>query len=422
MKRSFIFAALAAGCMIVACNPEATKPDQGPEGEQNQEETYEMLYTTLVKSPTSEQMFFQAEGASPNHKFMAGNNMMTFNLAIWEVEKGVTEFPIENLRQGALHAVSNSGIAVGDYVLDIYDHDDPEWGPIYRSEYHACMIKDGNIIELAKPAIEELGGISAYCISEDESVIGGFYYGMDYHAIPCVWLDNGTRIVDLPQPQGDYDYSEVRYMNLDGSVLGGFASEASFGEWVPVFWKGSNGNYEICLTAKELGWDMNGAGDFMDCLSTTFPVSANGEWSAVFIGGNHEVDDWDTWDIDESTEQTFQLARINIAKKTIELGPVSVAGEPDPNSWFPPMAPNFEPVAVANDGTVVYYSGLPLGGLKTAYVWRPGEEPKLLSEFPGADQIASYASVVPCWIAGNCSAIAGYAESELGEVTSFILY
>lgn len=436
MKKSFLYAAMAASCMLLACNPEKNNPEgpgTDPVTPDEPSVSYDMLFTEIKTSPVTESMELEAECCSPNHKYMAGINTWTYLMAIWNVETGeVKELP-EEYQEGALHAISNEGVAVGSskkWVTEKPDWWDDEWyGPFEgmpSNEAYPIIYKNGKVEWLPMPSNCISG--EAYCISEDGSVIGGFCFDEMYNTIAVLWnADGSTSTIDVPQNYGiELDpFTEVRHMSSDASVLLGFVRDANTGDWPVCVWKKNGGNYEMVLSACELGWGSRTLDEttwepiYQGKYATAdgesgAAVSANGKYVAVLL----------TTPDDENWCHETYVATVDLTTKEVSLSENLTPTEDSAQA-------RLSIIAVADNGTVLGYQEaggfgpmpLALGEGREAFVIEAGSsEIKSLSEVPGADRLASYASVTPVWMAYNCSALAGFATTEAGQSLSFVIY
>lgn len=440
MKKFFIPATVVAVSLLAACDPKSKQDPQKPDVVAP---TYEILFTDIKVTPLTDEIQFEAESASSNGKYMAGTNQVGFMPAVWDIDKGEVITLQGNYAESNFHSVSNDGTAVGGVHTVTFpdvapDWWDPDWyGEFVPGEYaetslntYPAVFKNGNLTMLPLP--DGYTSAEAYDISDDAKTICGFAFDdATYRTNGCVWVEeNGSykllTIIEVPANYGVAldPLTEARFMSADGNILLGFVQDNNTGEWPLCVWKRNGSKYDMLYSACQLGYDTVDEetwvckGDYKAVRGDQAAVSANGKYIAAIL----------VTDMDENWHTDSYAALVNL--ETSEVVLTENLTPYDPESF---MDPQFSVTGVADNGTVLLYAGGsgigPLStrdaGLddRTAYVWEAGsKELKALSTYPGADRLASFASVTPVWMASDCSAIAGFALNEMFECQSFMLY
>lgn len=305
----------------------------------------------VIFSPESEALAIWAESMNSNAKLVVGVNQMSNNPIIWDVENDeVSEYadtemvdtpiydpetweligyePVEMPCTGSFHAVSNNGIAVGEFGAEGN-------GKAFLVNY----AEGGEVVYLAG---KEGENSSAYAITADGSIIAGFHFQItetwDFIVGACIWTDNGQTRIDLPNPSEEelgfaIDYCQARWISEDGSVIGGFVQDQAHGQWVLQTWhRTATGEYVADASAGKYYEPEMGMGrPYMTFSVDASALSANGAWMPVTIQDEYDWTDWETpW-------PDARSARYNVAEDRLEVMEGNAA----------------EFFGIANDGTAV---------------------------------------------------------------------
>lgn len=314
-------------------------------------------------SPEGDALAIKPEAMSSNRALVVGINSMSSNPIIWDVENDdVQEYsdmatvqtpiydeetweiigyePVDMPCTGSFHAVSKTGIAVGELGVE--------------GSGKAMMVDYANGGELKYLFNDEGESSSAYDITDDGTMIVGFHYliGEDWSMIvsPCIWTNNGETRVDLPNPTEEMlgfrpEYSEARWVSADGSVIGGFVQSWDTGSWILQTWhRNAAGEYVADAPSAKYYEPFMGQGKpYMKFDVDASALSANGKWMPVVIQDEFDMNDWDTpwpdaqsarYDIDEDkldilegpAAQFFGIANNGTAVGRFQLDPWSPAG------------------------------------------------------------------------------------------------
>lgn len=417
-----------------------------------------MANAQVIVSPTgmADEIGMQAEGMSPDaSSYVAGSNQFSFSPAIWTIGGDVKEYayagvfypslydeetwefigydydnPQEDPYQGSFHAVTNSGIAVG------------EFGSSFEGAGYACKASiDADTVVWLYSDHETESGSSAYAISEDGNTIAGFYYA-GYVAQACIWKNGGLTAadrVDLPAPTvdefgGPIDYVSARWMSADASVILGYAQDYISGSWVMIYWTANqDGSYTVHANhAKQyftaFDWDI------MDYNHPNNPyvrfepngISANGEWISLTVTPKYDLNDF-------NDTPMLQAARLHLTDNSLE---VLDLGEYDAPIFF----------GIANDGTCAGASeagfapmapakkvngparGEALSTVRAGYVWPAGQNAiYALTDIFAGEEYFDYDEMtgegVISAISADATKIVGYVQKTDGDnwqVTSYV--
>lgn len=337
-------------------------------------------------SDMDDDMQLMGEAMSPNAKYVVGMNFATYAPAIWDVEKNeYTEYP--DFEEGAFHAANSNGLFVGDdgnfaikaddngNVVKLYTFEgeevETEWGPMSTGD----------------------AGSSAYAVSEDGKTIAGYYFDSAYNTKPCIWTENNSRI-DLPLPTMDeagfeVNGGQVRYMTPDGKTLVGYLID-NMATWPACIWRqNATGGYDVDIICKdywEEGYQMGKPYMFFQPSA----ISANGQWLALQI--QNEFDDWDF----SAPQPAMQIARLNLTTKALEVLPVEDE--------------SYSPTGIANDGTMLAYTGGNDMMERVGYVWNAGSSNvvsinDVMSKVP---ELSELRSNTPCSISADGKYVQGF--------------
>lgn len=337
------------------------------------------------------------EAMSPSAKYVAGMNFVYYAPAVWNVETGeVVNYA--DYEEGAFHAVSSNGLAVGD------------------DGNHAIKADaQGNVTELYRFVGEEIetewgtmstgdAGSSAYAVSEDGKIIAGFYFDASYKTTPCIWNENNVRI-DLPLPTSEeagfeINGGEVRYMTPDGKILAGYLMD-NMSSWPACIWRqNAAGGYDLDIVCNDY-WEESYQMGKPYMVFTPSALSANGEWLALQI--QNEFDDWDF----SVPQPALQVARLNLNTKAIEVLSADNG--------------SLAPTGIANDGTVLAYAGANDMMGRTGYIWQAGKTTAYcFDDALSAISQLELTSNTPCTISADGKYIQGFGLSGF-DFFSYVL-
>lgn len=339
-------------------------------------------------SDMEDDMQLMGEAMSPNAKYVVGMNFATYAPAVWNVENNeYTEYP--DFEEGAFHAATSNGIFVGDdgnYAIKADENGNVT--PLFFNEGEEVYNEEYDFYYSTGDA-----GSSAYAISEDGKVIAGFYFDSSYFTTPCIWNENNERI-NLPLPTSEeagfeVNGGQVRYMTPDGKVLLGFLID-NMATWPACIWRqNETGGYDFDIICKNY-WEEGYQQGKPYMVFNPSAISANGEWVALTI--QNEFDDWDF----SVPAPIMQAARLNLKSNTLEiLNETEIA---------------YTPTGIANDGTMLVYSGGNDMMGRSGYIWEAGKtEVKSLNDIlvqvPALEELGSN---TPCSITADGNYVQGF--------------
>lgn len=352
----------------------------------------------VMISDMAEDVQLMGEAMSPNAKYVVGMNFAYFAPSVWNVETGeVVNYP--DFEEGAFHAVNSNGLAVGD-----------------DGDYAIKADAQGNVTDLYRFVGEEIEtewgtmstgdlGSSAYAVSENGKIIAGFYFDATYKTTPCIWNENNVRI-DLPLPTAEeagfeVDGGEVRFMTPDGKILAGFLID-NMSTWPACIWRqNAQGGYDLDIICKEY-WEEDYQMGKPYMVFTPTGISANGEWLALQIQNEFEGYDFSV------PQPALQAARLNLNTKVLE-----VLNDES----------GFEPSGIANDGTVVAYTGANDMFGRSGYIWAAGQTTAkcIDASLATAPQIDELVSNAPCSISADGKYIQGFGLTGSSDIFSYII-
>ncbi len=195
----------------------------------------------------------------------------------------------------------------------------------------------------------------------------------------CVWQDGEQSFLPDPSYSFENDGSQAWFICDDASVIVGMAID-NLNTWPMVLWYLQDDGSYLCDPVCETWWrdpsdyeyDYD-TDEFIYSDDNTNPyfeflprgISRNGKYVSLYLA---------------TTDYEDQVGRYNV-----ETGELEVA------SGY------YSPHHVADDGTIVgsyvYYDAVDYT-YEVAFIWRPGEEPKLIAdEFPDYTELAEYDAV-----------------------------
>lgn len=250
---------------------------------------------------------------------------------------------------GSFHAVTNSGIAVGE--LGAEGNGKPIMANIATSALTHLPLPEGFVAG------------SAYAISADGQTIAGFCYDAAWYTVPCLWTNGGQDVTILPIPEAadmgfDVEYASVRYMSEDASILMGYAQDYNNGDQIMVLWrKNAEGDYTVDGSLARTMYNSNFV-EWIPAIPYSYfegtCLSANGEWVGLKLSTNTDPFSWEV-----SPEN--RLGRYNTTTGALEY--ISLGDFTG------------EIFGIANDGTAVgTYEEMGLFyPVSKALLWKAGE-------------------------------------------------
>lgn len=344
----------------------------------------------------------------------------------WDDEGNETEWTTETMtRSGSFRFVNPDGLAVGSLVHQGTFVSYPVLFDAKTGE-HTYLYYTG----------EDAGG-EGYAITDDGSVIAGFYFDASWKTSACVWTDGGKTRTDLPCPSAEevgfpIDYVSCRYMTADGSRILGYVQDFYSGDWVAVLWnKQQDGAYALdCEMAKTLyqprpytevegeeGWPVVVYEEITDPKPFTklepLAISKNGEWGIMVVNDykdesdgsdffaaektlryNFKTNTYDTIEVTEGADEGAKLEFFSIADDGTAVG--RFTGPFDWENW-----------SQSTDGVI-----WPVGS--TSFVTIA----ELFADDPYVEGWSS--SALSCISADGKTAM-GYASDDIGAQTTFVV-
>ncbi len=323
---------------------------------------------------------YQVMDISNNGKYIGGCSMF-MEMFIIDVESG--EAHIQNSLDesgGEVRGVSNTGLGVG-----------------YNGSNVVTLSAKGEFNILEEPT-EEFYGMGEDVSDDGRIIVGAVVnqnYGDEWQKRPCVWID-GVRTM-LPEPAAeDLNFNSngacAKCVSADGSVILGHIIDDMYSE-PAVLWVKDGDGYRIDPIYKGLfhptQYDEN-LGDYRKydepyLIFRWGGISANGKYAVLTISEylGEEMSEWGFTMINQTEN------RIGIYNtETRELKIITVDGNHGIDAES-----SLAPTAIANDGTVVGYTGD--GGFRDTrlgFIMKAGEDqPRLLSEvFSEIEEFATY--------------------------------
>lgn len=325
-------------------------------------------------------------------------------------------------RNGSFRAVSANGLAVGctthqgNYVSYpvLYDATTGRATDLYYTDADA--------------------GGEGYAITDDGSVVAGFYFDENWKTTACVWTNGGKVRTELPRPTDEevgfpVEYVSCRYMTPDGTKLLGYAQDNFSGDWVAVVWqKQADGSYTVdgsmarALYQTRPYTEVEGAYGYPEIVydEITDPrpytkleplcLSANGEWAIVIV--NDYVDP----DNDQNPFGAEKTLRYNLTTGQYDV--IEAGDETAKIEFF----------SIANDGTAAGRFTGPLDWDTwsqpiDAVIWPAGSTSFVkLAELCAGDAYADgWTASAISDISADGSLLMGYASDASGFQTTFVV-
>lgn len=406
---------------------------------------------------------FAVEDMSDSQSYAAGSDEGSSSPVIWDVKSNKLHYfthesvyypplydeetweflgydydnPQPDPYEGSFHAVTNEGIAVG------------EFGSSYADKFPCyAKIGDAEVTYLYADKESEVGG-SAYGISADGKCIVGFYFDASWKTQACVWVNGGKTAadrIDLPAPTaeefgGEIDYVAARWISADAKVVLGYAQDSNNGSWVMIYWTlEADGTYKVHadITKKYYtSWEIDFTTWDMKWVHPENPysnfepmaLSANGQWVTLNVCSTYDLNDYEAVVANQS-------ARLNLTTGELEV----LENE---DGIYPEL------YGVANDGTAVGTTSMSFGPMaqrqhpnfskkaagrapsdaRTSYIWKAGStEVVALTDLFLDDNYFNSEELscefVMSGITPDAQYICGYRHAtdnvDLWEVSSFI--
>lgn len=366
--------------------------------------------------PESKTQNYQGVSISPNGKFIAGFNAYmqvsegqyngTNNGFIWSIAKNKAfDTSSDQVSGSTMSDVSDNGKAVGYSVSSSGD-------PYNPNVYAATLnIDDGKITN-----IENLYSI-AYGVSSDGSVVVGYIKEDDVKKA-CLWM-NGERVL-LPLPTAteadvtSIDGSEAIYVSNAGNVILGkitcqspiTGSDRTYSVDLVLAWKKqADGSYACDLVFKDI-FDQKSDKSKPFTKAVPSGLSDNGEWISLQTRGGYENEEG-LWVLD----LVDRFTRMNLSTREYETA--LLKGSESLVYNYP-----CKPGGIANDGTMVGAYGL--DNSRKALIWcAEAEEPEILSDKYGFEDINSLVISQATDISADGSRVVGFGKTEAGLSRTF---
>lgn len=355
----------------------------------------------LKISDRTDEMQLMGEAMSPNAKYVVGMNFATFAPAAWNVETNeYVEFP--EYEEGAFHAANSNGVLVGD---DGFGESFAVKADMNGNLTHLYR-EEGEIVETEWGSYSTGdAGSSAYAVSEDGKTIAGYYFDSAYTTYPCIWNENNERIT-LPLPTSEeagfeVNGGEVRWMTPDGKVLLGMLID-NMGTWPACIWRqNANGGYDVDIICKNY-WEEGYQQGKPYMVFSPQGISANGEWVSLSVQA--EFDDWDF----STPQPAMQIARLNLATNTLEVNPDDAG---------------YVPTGIANDGTMLAYTGGNAMMERVGYMWTAGNNDivNLNDVLATVPELEGLGSNTPCSITADGKYVQGFAMDADTNIFSYVI-
>lgn len=346
----------------------------------------EPIELVFAHSPQTEECMFVGEGLSANGRYMAGTNYAGFYPCIWDAVGGEIR-TFTQYEDGWLCDVNSQGIAVGTSGLN-------------SAPALVCRM-DGSSTILSDNSGSNSSSSVAYAISDDGSVIAGYYDYFRYTnaeqtegiycVYPCIWRDGIC--IDLPMPKTEevgfnVDGAGIRWMNGDGSVLLGYLID-DMATWPAILWrKNAEGGYDYDFIGRD--FFRKGEGDMhpYESFSPT-GISHDGRWVALQVvraqaDGNG----------------LSQAARLDL--QTMQLQVLALTDYA-----------NVVTSGIADDGTVLCFANpLTITG-RVSYVWPAGSDQAVCLDdiFMANPVFPAFGGNVACKFSADGKLIGGFAAN-----------
>lgn len=348
----------------------------------------------------------QIVGASANGKYAVGSNWETGYAVIWNVEKN-TYTDIKGA-VGDAYAVTNDGIAVGNYNPNPEAETTTDYGFVYDGATLTTVWRNTELVEKLSydwetweeitVMAEKEDGTGAYAISEDGKYVAGIAIS-GWNATPCVWkapFTSKSDRIDLPVPTSEelgfnVDGAEARWISADGSVVAGFLIDDQWSMPLAIWERQADGSYKFNPIVKAYFHPY-------DWESTT-PLAAYMEFAMYGLSADGK---WAALSVKEYTEDFVdsKVARLNLETKELEI----LNGA------------SFEPGGISNDGTVAGTTDMFFSESVDACIWKGGENTAIkLSDMFSSANFEKAQVIKICYIAPDNKHVAGWAQGVVND-------
>lgn len=340
------------------------------------------------------------EGLSPDAKYVVGQNYATSAPMMWNTEDSVF-VNFTKYEEGALHSVNNSGTAVGTTLG-------------YGGKALVCNA-DGTSYTLTDNGGTNTQGADAWCISQDGSIIGGFYFYFEwtneakgegfYATFPCVWENKKCTTLSYPTKSEmgfNIDGAGLRWMSADGSVLLGYLIDDK-ATWPAIVWRrDAQGKYVCDPICKEFfGESLSSGKPYM--MFSPYALSDNGEWVSLIVQQAFD---------DSNFSNPIPMARV--ARYNLRTHQLDVL-----DSGEQAMAAS----GIANDGTMLLYTNVDGIFGRQAYVWKAGETTyQCLDDKLGRVKgMPAFGANVPVMFGADGETILGFGIDQDTNIFSYVI-
>ncbi len=278
----------------------------------------------------------------------------------------------------------------------------------YAGDYPISMDKDGNVTQLDTLAgDEEHATTSAFAVTNDGKTIVGCAFTT--YSVPLIWQDG--KLSQLPMPTEEeagytVNGAVAKYISADGSIIVGYI-EDDLATYPAMIWtRQDDGSYAYEIISAD--YYEPGLGDKPYWSFSPECISANGRYIGISAERNIQ-DKWDEGDYDAMTTGQFCLYDTKEKKMT----EISIDGEHGIEAEA-----SISPCGIADDGTVVGFTGSTWEGDAQGFIKRAADaQPLLLTTvFSGVTAFADYAKngVGLCTgISADGNILVGYGPNEL---------
>lgn len=291
-----------------------------------------------------------------------------------------------------LRAINDNGLAVG-----------------YAGDYPVMMDKEGNVTQLDTLAgDEDHASTLAFAVTNDGKTIVGCAFTT--YSVPLIWQDG--KLSQLPMPSEEeagytVNGAVAKFISADGSVIVGYI-EDDLASYPAILWtRQADGSY-VCdiISAKyfEPGFGTNPYWTFSpECLSD------NGRYIGITAVRNVQ----DKWDAEDYSDYgSGQFCVYDTQEKTVTQ--ISIDGDHKILADA-----DITPCDIADDGTVVGYTGSVWGGDAQGFIKRitDSQPLPLTTVFSGITAFSDYAtngSSLCTGISADGKTVVGYGPNKVG--------
>ncbi len=291
-----------------------------------------------------------------------------------------------------LRHITDEGVAVG-----------------YAGDYPIMMDKDGNVTQLDTLAGDEEHATSlAFDVTNDGKTIVGCAFTT--YSVPLIWQDG--KLSQLPMPTEDeagytVNGAVAKFISSDGSIILGYIEDDMASYPAMIWTRQDDGSYAYDIISAnyfEPGYGTNPYWTF-----TPECISANGRYIGISADRNVQ-ENWDAGNYDDIG--TGQFCLYDTQEKTVTE--ISIDGE---HSIDADAA--ITPCGIADDGTVVGFTGSAWDGDAQGFIKRAADAQPLLlktvySDVTAFDDYVKNGSSLCTGISADGNILVGYGPNELG--------